>query len=326
MSAMLDPAPLEQLELKCEADSSAIGFQGELRDLVCFFVLGVLATLILRATVPLTRRKAKVSFDGKLRASEPLPSTPIAAAAIAFRLPPELSTRVAGFSKLADLAALALVDRAAAALLWHGPGAWQTLAARSGLKLSLNAEAGPGDAREAFRRRAFRVDGKRLLELGRASESATDGTWGHVAALEEAARLARGLLPSDGEAPVAALCRVGEQALRMHDTICPPAARAAERFLDLARGRPDLLSEAQLEQLEAAHSSSLQLQALLDASVEQHPEQLDPWEASARAEEAATRSVDASLDAEYEAQHRAELDALLDDLQQRAFQELEQHG
>lgn len=96
---------------------------------------------------------------------------------------------------------------------------------------------------------------------------------GQVPVLEEVTHVLRGLMPSDGAAEE--LCRIAEKALQAHDPENRDASCAADSLLFTARRRPEVITVQQVERLEVAYNSAVQLQELMEVTLQDHLEQYE---------------------------------------------------
>jgi len=129
-------------------------------------------------------------------------------------------------------------------------------------------------AREAYRKAVFRTDGSGLAALF--GGSAPLPKLGNFCPLfTEAARVLRGLMKRDGQLPTKFLCEMLAPALRSYDAADDAMADAADELLAVARRRCDLVTDEQLERLEAANDHAEALSHLLDCVISEHEEQLD---------------------------------------------------
>jgi len=187
----------------------------------------------------------------------------------------ELAAEVVACLGLQDIAALAATCLCLYHQFWLATGPWQRLACRYGLHLQTTQ--GPWDelgmAREAFRRSIFRIDGRLLQQL--CNEIKCTGCPGTTAVLDEATRVARGLLPHDGLAAAEQLCAMAERALQAHDPGNARAADGAGAFLRVVEQRCRVFTQEQLERLCLAHQNALQLHQLLEAVEQEHFAELE---------------------------------------------------
>jgi hypothetical protein len=185
-------------------------------------------------------------------------------------LPPEINAEVTRYLGLADLAALS----ACAASTWKNfggsPEVWGTLARDRAIDIH---SSWTSDPREAFRCEYFRTDGQQLQRLS--SEMFGVGGTGYAAALIEAAHVARGLMPSDGRQAWEVTCQTAERALQAHNPSNEEAAAAAIEFLQVVRHRREYVGAAELERLEDAYNSALQLQAFMDVAMEENLDDIE---------------------------------------------------
>jgi hypothetical protein len=209
------------------------------------------------------------------------------------QLPPEINAEVARCLGLSDLAALS----ACAPAPWQNFGdsaeVWGTLAGDRNLDV---ISSWTSDPREAFRCEFFRTDGQTLQRLS--AEMPGVGGAGYAIVLAEAAHLARGLMPSDGRQIWEMTCRTAERALQAHNPANEEASAAATEFLQVVRHRRDLVGTAEVERLEDAFSSALQLQAFMDVAMDENVE--ETVSDSGRSEDSTTSSsrVDANANME----------------------------
>jgi hypothetical protein len=205
--------------------------------------------------------------------------------------PHEITAEIARCLPLHDFASVSAAGSACWQRFGLSADAWHLLANDYGIDMRLDAGLGGGassttaasgsDLREAFRCRHFRIDGHDLISLVDSAPGV--GGMGHAAILTEAAHVVRGLMPRDGAECLEMICEVTERALQAHNPANKEAASAAARFLSAVRLRseprvdlpPDVVSVAQLERLESAYSSALQLQALMDVAMDQSFEEME---------------------------------------------------
>jgi len=193
----------------------------------------------------------------------------------------EMIAEVARFLPLQDLAAVSATNHAE----WHrfglSPAVWYLRAADKKLDLgggsdwSMDSKLSKGNEcgqafREAFRRSHLHID-KPLVDVF--SEDAWCGPpgiggMGHTAILAEASRIFRGVMPRDGDDIVELTCLAAERALQAHNPSSKDATRCAMDLLDIVRRRQDIVNEDHVERLQSAYTSSLQLQALMDSSMD----------------------------------------------------------
>merc|ERR1719263_1148476 len=107
-------------------------------------------------------------------------------------------------------------------------------------------------------------------------------------------------MPRDGEEIIELTCTAAERALQAHNPSNKDATRTAISFLEVLHRRNDIVSESQVERLESAYTSSLQLQALIDDSIDSD---IDIEETLAE-----------QLEDMHERMRRCELDMLLEEL------------
>jgi hypothetical protein len=205
-------------------------------------------------------------------------------------LPPEINAEVARCLGLSDLAALS----ACAPAPWQNFGdsaeVWGTLAGDRNLDV---ISSWTSDPREAFRCEFFRTDGQQLQRLS--AEMPGVGGAGYAAVLTEAAHMARGLMPSDGRQIWESTCRNAERALQAHNPANEEASAAATEFLQVVRHRRDLVGAAEVERLEDAYSSALQLQAFMDNALDENVEETES--VSGRSEDSTSTSSSLRVDA-----------------------------
>mmetsp|Transcript_14112 Transcript_14112/g.27360 ORF Transcript_14112/g.27360 Transcript_14112/m.27360 type:complete len:399 (+) Transcript_14112:68-1264(+) len=187
----------------------------------------------------------------------------------------EVAAEVVACLGLQDIAELAATCLPLYHQFWLATGPWQRLACRYGLHLHTTHRPWDelGMAREAFRRSIFRIDGRLLQQL--CSEIKCTGCPGTTAVLDEAAHVARGLLPHDGLAVVEQLCAMAERALQAHDPGNAEAAHGAGAFLRVVERRCRVFSQEQLERLCLAYENALQLHQLLEAVEQEHFAELE---------------------------------------------------
>jgi len=245
-------------------------------------------------------------------------------------LPTELLCEVARFVDLRDVSALGTANRRILHKIWNGSEVWQHLANDRGLHLTLCSSqtsrastsqdtSHPGAMRQAFRRALYRVDGSQLLKLGEVdpdealSENYIDSL------LAEAARMVRGLLPSDGpEALQEVFVPAVEKALLLHDPSSKVLKHAVEDFMALVRQRRDIFSSIQVDRFESAVANATAFQGLLEASMVKSQE-VSPCASGVSTPEIAEvdlRDLEYDEDGPYEAQRLVLLDQLFEDLQQ----------
>lgn len=222
------------------------------------------------------------SFIKRLVWREPAGASPVAV------LPPEINAEVARCLGLADLGALSSCSSSAWQNFGDSAEVWGTLANDRSLDIF---SSWTSDPREAFRSEFFRTDMQKLQRLG--SEMPGVGGAGYAAVLTEAAHVARGLMPSDGRQAWEVTCGTAERALQAHNPANEEAAAAANDFLQVVRHRRQLVGAAEVERLEDAYNSALQLQAFMDVALD---ENLDDTESNSDRSEASSSSagVDAS--------------------------------
>lgn len=186
------------------------------------------------------------------------------------RLPREICAEVARLLDIRDFRAVGFASRTVQQRFWSAPEAWRMLAADRGLELSYHCRSltpftseqeHARNFREAFRQGLFRVDGEQLRRLGAVGPGVRGR--GHAAVLEEASHMARGLMPTDGVAALECLSEVAERALQAHDPVNKECATAANSFLEVLRRRPDVFDISQVERLESAYASALQLEEFM---------------------------------------------------------------
>jgi len=257
-------------------------------------------------------------------------------------LPRELAAEAAMFLDLKDVAAVGTANKTAWRKFWQTPEVWSMLAAHRGFD-PLPAISCGAAAREAFRRCAYRVDGHRLNLIGAAIRETPSGACAHTAVLAEAAHVVRGIMPSDGTAAAEGLCHAAEKSLQAHDPAKKEASIAADEFLRIAHRRGDVLSVRQMERLEGAYGSALQLQALMDEAMQDQfeqfeyqpspqvpsailfsppgsPELPEPEFSGARSRSVSppgVRGMDAVLEEVHESQRHSDLDVLLEELRRQ---------
>lgn len=184
------------------------------------------------------------------------------------RAPAELRAAVSQYLSLADLAAVSCTSSGLREELWEVPEVWMATAVRDGLSLGSGHGVlcfGASKVRDAFRSATFRIDLGRLE--AKASHVAHPLASGHTATLLEAAHVLRGLMPRDGEAIVRRLVELMTPVLLDHGVAAAPAA---EGFLGVARGRSDLLCQADLEALQDAYGHAVLQQELVNEIMCEH--------------------------------------------------------
>jgi hypothetical protein len=149
---------------------------------------------------------------------------------------------------------------------WDSAEVWQALSVACGLPKTAIIGVSPcsscagRDARETFRRAAFRTDIAQLRSLamvGRPHDI-----------LGEAAHVACGLLPGDlSTRGLAEFIKIATRSLGAHDPESTSAILDAERLLRASRRCMELFTEEQLEHLEYAYKSVHQLHELMLASM-----------------------------------------------------------
>lgn len=285
----------------CKPVIVSSGISEEVCGMIVCFALGFLALLALRprtirfaltpAGHPLKQRAwlgqkpALPEEQSQLVKATSLPAAApsLACAAGLTRLPREIFAEVAGTLELRDFLALGAASVTTQLRFWSAPEAWHTLAAERGVKLNLcsamtaapvaNELERTRGFREAFRRAAFHVDGELLCQLSSAGPGVRGQ--GHASVLQEALHMVRGLVPSDGSAAVERLCEIAERALQAHDPANKDGAGAASQFLEVVRCRPDIFDASQVELLEGAYASALQLEEFMEVAMQGHSDQME---------------------------------------------------
>mmetsp|Transcript_83058 Transcript_83058/g.144212 ORF Transcript_83058/g.144212 Transcript_83058/m.144212 type:complete len:415 (+) Transcript_83058:53-1297(+) len=198
------------------------------------------------------------------------------------RLPREIWAEVARLLELRDFRAVGFANVTTQQRFWSAPEAWRMLAADRGVELAFctrslapfaSEQEHARNFREAFRRGVFRIGGERLDQLSAAGPGVRGR--GHAAVLEEASHMVRGLMPSDGVAAVERLSEVAERALQAHDPANKEGASAASTFLEVLRRRPDVFDVSQVERLESAYASALQLEEFMEVAMQGHSDQME---------------------------------------------------
>lgn len=204
-------------------------------------------------------------------------------------LPREVLAEVARCLPLQDLAALSTTGGAAWKQFGLSADAWFLRAVDSEFNLadgfreaedhfawlkdipkltdtcSKSADSGQ-ESREAFRRCLYQIDKPHLVKLGSAAPGV--GGLGYASVLREACRVLQGLMPCDGVDMFELTCSAAERALLAHNPACEDSARAASTFLQAMHRQHHIISPFQVDRLESAYSSALQLQSLIDVSME----------------------------------------------------------
>lgn len=197
-------------------------------------------------------------------------------------LPHEITAQIAHCLPLHDFAAASAASSAARQRFGLSPEAWYLLAAHHHVDLpkarndrgnSLNSDALGQVLREAFRCGLFRIEEQHIAKLGCIAPGIAGA--GHASVLTEAARVVRGLMPRDGADLADLTCSAAERALQAHNPSNTEAASAASAFLQVARDRHDIFDAFQMDRLEGAYSSALQLQALMDVAMDDSLDELE---------------------------------------------------
>lgn len=179
-------------------------------------------------------------------------------------VPEETIAEVARALTLNGIGNLSAVSKSSQRQVWNNDKVWHTLSVDHKLP-SLTQDAG-SCTREAFRRSLYRTDMKRLCELGEDSKSGD--TVAHIAVLDEASHVVRGLTNEDSAEAIQAMCSIVESVLLAHNTASKDATNSAIGFLTLAARRSDIFSDGQLHKFESTYWSAVQLQELLDVGLD----------------------------------------------------------
>lgn len=243
--------------------------QGVEYILVTFFVLSYFAIQAwckFLSTFPLSaHRKLPAAAEAVTHEGTPVPMS--ACVGLACPLPADICGRIAVNCGFQGVGVLSACSKNLQGQVWESREVWLALSTAfrlpsAGLAADSACLSYAGrEAREAFRRAAFRTDLSRLRVL------ATKGR--PQAILEEAAQVACGLLPGDlPHSALADFIQIGSRCLGAHDPESPTAISAAERLLRAARRCVELFTEEQLEHLEYAYKSVHQLHALMLSSMQ----------------------------------------------------------
>jgi len=148
-------------------------------------------------------------------------------------LPRALVSVATSFLSARDVAALGRVRRGTAEAVWNNAAVWMAMGATA---------ACCGEARDAFRRTCFRLDGSRLRALR---------PMNHAEIFVEAARMTRGLLARD-RAAARLIAGIAGPALHRRDPMCASTACAAEGFLSAARIAEEVFGSAEVDRMHRA--------------------------------------------------------------------------
>jgi len=260
--------------------------RNEVAVLLSCFVLGFLTLRLLRFPV----RSAKLGKQNTLSKATESPLVLQLESHELVGLPHEIVAQVARCLSLHDFAAVSAASKTTWERFGSSPELWQLLAADHDLDVNVNTVAYKAlyhtelvhststsvtfgcELRQAFRRSFFRVDVQRLYCL--LAEAPGVGGLGHLAVLQEGAHILHGLMPRDGTEPLERTCLACEWALQAHNPASKNAAFAATSFLQAAHHRSDIIDAVEVERLEAAYNSALQLQTLMDDAVDESFEEM----------------------------------------------------